>query len=142
MASPRSTPVGRVNATEILGHDLDGSEPSSSCVETPFRDDDGSGCCHLLPRVARALDVGRDVDAGNAVDEASAAQEQGHERQAAVERPPAELQALGDLEHEIERAVAPAHALADVRAQAHAGEHRLDTGLEVRRWIQCSAGKS
>jgi hypothetical protein len=39
---------------------------------------------------------------------------------------PAELEALGDLEDLVERAVAPAHPLRHVRPQPHAGEDRLD----------------
>jgi hypothetical protein len=62
------------------------------------------------------LNVGRDVDA---VDEPGTAQQERHEGQAAVERAPAELEALGDLEDPVEGRVAPAHPLADVRPVPH-----------------------
>jgi hypothetical protein len=54
------------------------------------------------------------------------AQQESHEGQAAVERSPAEVESLGDLEHEIKGAVSAAHALRHVRSKLRAGQDLLD----------------
>jgi hypothetical protein len=85
-----------------------------------------------LPIVVRATEI-VDSIALVVVSEAGTARERGHQRQPTTERSPAELEPLGDIEDQIELAVAPAHPLADVGSDADAA-----TGMHVRRWIQCS----
>ena len=47
----------------------------------------------------------------HAVNETRPAEEQGHDRQPAVQRTPGVLETLSDLEYEVERVLASAHAL-------------------------------